>query len=202
MIAAQAKGAVFASIVGVWVYETMGAARWIGIAVAWLAVHVYVLLSPAELERLELGRIAWVSFKQHPIFGWGPDNFIYAMAVNRTVAYEALAAGNTQASAHWDLAQVASTLGIAGVVTYLWTLWSIARAKWTDAVGPALLAAMFIQAQVNPIPTDVLVAVAVVLGSRQNYDGVISIPEWVGPLLVGICLTLALKDLTPSARFH
>lgn len=203
MCAAQAKGALLASAVGVLVYEIKGAARGFGAAIAWLAVHLYILKSPGELERVELGRIAWTSFKQHPLLGWGTDNFIYAMAANRTAAYDAIAAGNTQASAHWDLAQVAATLGIAGVVAYLWTLWSLAKAEWTDGVGPAVLAAMFIQAQVNPIPTDVLVVVAVILGSRQHHRGTISIPEWVGPLLVGIALTLALKDLTLAARtFH
>lgn len=206
MCAAQAKGALLASAVGVWVYETKGAARWLGVAAAWVAVHIYILESGSltSRERVELVNIAWTSFKQHPLLGWGPDCFLYALQTNRGAVYNAIVGPASQASAHWDLAQVAATLGLAGVGTYLWTLWSLARAKWTDAVGPAVLAAMFIQAQVNPIPTDVLVAVAVILGSRQNFEGTISIPEWVGPLLVGIALTLAAYDMTPLARraFH
>lgn len=206
MCAAQAKGALLASAVGVWVYETKGAARWFGVAAAWVGVHAYILSSGSltSRERVELVNIAWTSFKQHPLLGWGPDCFLYALQANRGAVYNSIVGPASQASAHWDLAQVAATLGLAGVGTYIWTLWSLARARWTDAVGPAVLAAMFIQAQVNPIPTDVLVAAAVVIGSRQEYEGTISIPEWVGPLLVGIALTLAMYDLTPLARgaFH
>lgn len=200
MMAAQAKGAILASVVGIWVYETRGALRWSGVLAAWFGVHgaVYFAQDANNRERVELIRISWESFKQRPIWGWGPDNYLVALIENRTPAFDALVGRRGgQASAHWDLAQVASTLGVYGVVAYLWLLWDLVRSKWVDAIAPALLAAMFIQAQVNPIPTDVLVVIAVVLGSARvsGTQELASIPRWAAPMLAGMGLAIAAKDL-------
>lgn len=200
MLAAQAKGAILASMVGVWVYETRGVLRWSGVLVAWVAVHALVFIGQDtnSRERVELIRIAWESFKQRPVWGWGPDNYLMALMANRTPIYDALMGRHVgQASAHWDLIQVAVTLGIYGAIVYLWLLWDLVRTKWADAIAPALIAAMFIQAQVNPIPTDVLVVIAVVLGSA-NVSGtqeLASIPKWAAPMVAGMGLAIAVKDL-------
>lgn len=200
MVAAQAKGAILASIVGIWVYETRGVLRWSGVFVAWVAVHALVFIGQDtnSRERVELIRIAWESFKQRPVWGWGPDNYLMALMENRTPVYDALIGRHVgQASAHWDLIQVAVTLGIYGVVAYLWLLWDIVRTKWEDAIAPAILAAMFIQAQVNPIPTDVLVVIAVVLGSARvsGTQELASIPKWAAPMIAGMGIAIAAKDL-------
>lgn len=198
--AARAKGAFLSMIVGVWVYETGGFARWSGLFAAWLGVNAFVQRG-SEPERVELLKIAWKSFKQHPLLGWGPDNFIYALIANRTPAYDALVGKNGQSAAHQDIAQIAVTLGLAGVAAYLAVLWKLFRALWSDGLAPAVLAAMLIQAQVNPIPLDVLVIVAVILGSRQlDAEGCVRIPSWVAPAMMGAATVLALNDLTPLAR--
>ena len=202
MAAARAKGAFVALLVGVWVYETSGFMRWAGFAAAWSMVNGFIQRSGVEQERVELLKIAWKSFRQHPLLGWGPDNFLYALMANRTPAYDALVGPRSgQASAHQDLAQVAATLGLAGLGAYLATLWKLFTALWSDGLAPAVLCAMLVQAQINPLPTDVLVVVAVILGSRQlSSEGCIRIPSWVAPAVMAAAVVLALQDLTPWAR--
>ena len=202
MMAARAKGAFLSILVGVWVYETKGFWRWTGFAAAWAGVNGLIQRGGSELERVELVKIAWKSFRQHPLLGWGPDCFLHALMANRTPAYDALVGARAgQASAHQDLAQIASTLGLAGLVAYLAALRKLFTTLWSDDLAPAVLCAMLVQAQVNPLPTDVLVIVAVVLGSRQAwYEGCVFIPRWVAPAVMAAAAVLALNDMTPWVR--
>lgn len=202
ILAAKAKGAVLAAGVGIWVYEVSGAWRWMGFAFAVALPWGAIQRSNEEKERLELVKIAWRSFKQHPLLGWGPDCFFGALMANRTKAYDAIyGVQNAQASAHNDLAQVAATLGLAGVVTYWAMLRKLLAAAYSDNLAVAVLCAVIVQAQVNPVPTDILVVLAVLLGSRQrDSEGVTEIPSWVAPAVMGAAVVLALKDLTPWAR--
>lgn len=203
MAAARAKGAFVAVLVGVWVYETKGFWRWAGFAAAWAMVNG--VIQRVGLERAELREIAWKSFKQHPFLGWGPDCFLHALMANRTPSYDALiGARSGQASAHQDLAQIAATLGLAGLGAYLAALCKLFMALWSDGLATAVLCAMLVQAQINPLPTDVLVVIAVILGSRQiGSEGCIRIPYWVAPAVMAAAVVLALNDLTPWARrFH
>ena len=202
MIAAQSKGAIYASLFGIWIYETKQnrlLVTLLGVSLLWL----YIVKIPAQnnLERLELMKIAFISFLQHHIFGWGPDNFLNAFLANKTAAYAKIIKHNTlaQASAHQDIAQVASTLGLVGLWAYLKGLLRMTRVGFSDPMPIALLGAMIIQAQVNPIPTDVLVVVAFILGSRQyESDGVVRIPTWIAPVLLGVAITLTIRDLVPG----
>ncbi len=202
IVAAKSKGALLALGAGIWVYEVSGAWRWIGFAGALAIPWGAVQRSPDEKERLELVKIAWTSFKQHPIFGWGPDCFFHALMANRTKAYDAIyGPTNAQASAHQDLAQVAATLGLTGVAAYLTGLWKLLSSLYSDNLALSVLCAVLVQAQVNPIPTDILVVVAVILGCRQrDSDGLVIIPSWVAPAVMGAAVVLALKDLTPAVR--
>ena len=203
ILAAQAKGAIVATTIGVWVYETRGFQRWAAVALAWVGMHAasFYGVERNGSERVELARIAWASLKQRPVLGWGPDCFLEAFRANVTPAYRKIVGSSIQASAHWDLAQIAATLGVTGLWAYLWLVWKLLRTAWLDPLAPAVLAAMIIQAQVNPIPTDILVVVALILGSRQLHsDGFTYIPRWVGPFMLGILLTLAMKGLGPLAR--
>ena len=200
--AAKAKGALLALGAGIWVYEASGAWRWIGFLGAVALPWGLVQRSSQERERLELIKIAWTSFKQHPVFGWGPDCFFQALMKNRTPAYDAIyGIHNAQASAHQDLSQVAATLGLTGLLAYIALVWKLLRSAYSDNLAVAVLAAVIVQAQVNPIPTDILVVTAVLLGSRQrDSEGLIVIPSWVAPVIMSIAVVLALKDLTPWAR--
>ncbi len=202
IIAASAKGAVLALVAGVWVYEVSGFGRWFGLAWFILMPHVFIIRSGEERERLEMLKIAWTSFKQHPLLGWGPDCFFQALMKNRTKAYDAIyGVNNAQASAHNALAQVAATLGLAGILAFLAGLWKLLSSAYSDSLALAVLAAVLVQAQVNPVPTDILVVVAVLLGCRQrDTDGFMVIPSWVAPAVAGAGVVLALKDLTPWAR--
>lgn len=209
MVAARAPGAAFALVIGLWVYETSGPVRWLGALTGMAAVHLYIIghPTPNSLERLELTRIAWYSYLQHPLLGWGPDNFLHAMMRNRTELYNAIVHSKNvgQASAHWDIAQIAATLGSLGLVAYFATVRKLLVTRYDDALAPAALVAILAQAQVNPIPTDLMVLTAVLLGSRQlTSDEIVRIPDWVGPLVLGIGVAIALQDLAPLARsaFH
>lgn len=206
MLAARAKGAFLSVAVGVWVFETRGWVRWLGAFMTWAGVNNFIQRSPHEKERVELLKIAWKSFRQHPLVGWGPDCFLHALMKNRTAAYDAIVGAKTgQASAHQDLAQVAATLGLPGIGAYLWSLWGLLRGAYSDHLAVAVLVAMIVQAQVNPLPTDVLVATAVLVGSRtRDSEGCFIMPSWVAPAVMTAAVVLALNDLTPWARglFH
>lgn len=202
ILAAKAKGALLALGAGIWVYEVSGPWRWMGFAgvvsMSWNAIQH----SNEEQERFELVKVAWTSFKQHPFLGWGPDCFFPALMKNRGAAYDAVyGSQNAQASAHNIFAQIAATLGLAGIVAFLAGCWKLARAAYSDNLALAVLCAIFVQAQVNPIPTDILVVVAVLLGCRQrDTEGLVIIPSWVAPAVMSAAVVLALKDLTPAAR--
>lgn len=202
IFAAKAKGALLALGAGIWVYEVSGAWRWLGFAFAVVLPWNAIQRSNDEKERLELVKIAWTSFKQHPFLGWGPDCFFPALMKNRGAAYDAVyGSQNAQASAHNIFAQIAATLGLAGIVAFLAGFWKLLRAAYSDNLALAVLCATFVQAQVNPIPTDILVVVAVLLGSRQrDTDGLVVIPSWVAPAVMSAAVVLALKDMTPASR--
>lgn len=202
LLAAKAKGAVLALAAGVWVYEVAGPWRWIGlvgaVSLSWNAIQH----SNAEQERFELVRIAWKSFKQHPVLGWGPDCFFHALMKNRGASYDSVSgAQNAQASAHNIFAQVLATMGLPGLLAFLAGLWRLIRAGYSDNLALAVLCATLVQAQVNPVPTDILVMVAVILGCRQrDSEGLVRIPGWIAPAVAGAALVLAINDLTPFAR--
>lgn len=209
MIAAKAKGAMVASIAGIWAYETVGAMRWAGLAAALGSLWSSLVYAPIQNngERLELLKIAWSAFKQRPLLGWGPDNFLIALLKLRTPEYIRLAGPSVgQASAHQDLAQVAATLGLAGLGSYLWMIWALIRSSLEYPLSVAVIVAMVFQAQVNPIPTDVLVAAAVIVGSRSFpnsgrwWGEGAETPAWLGPAVLCCAIALAVLDLTPWAR--
>ena len=202
ILAAKAKGAIIALGAGLWVYEVSGAWRWMGVAFAISLQWGVIQRSEAQKERLEMFKMAWKAFKQHPFLGWGPDCFLNSVLKNRTKAYDVLVGKNViPASAHNDLAQVASTLGLAGLVAYLAGLWKLVRAPYSDNLAMAVLCALVVQAQVNTIPTDVLVVVAVILGSRtRDSEGLCVIPSWVAPSVMVTGVVLAMKNLSPAVR--
>lgn len=200
--AAKAKGAIIAVAAGIWAYEASGAFLWAGLG-GFLSISWWAIANiPEERERLELARIAWRSFKQHPVLGWGPDCFFFALLENKTADYQKVAGpGIIQTAAHNVFAQVGATLGAAGLAAFFMAAGKLLTAAYADKVAVAVLSAFVIQAQFNPIPVDILVMVAVVLGSRQrDTEGVVVIPRWVGPMLAGAAVVLAIKDLTPWAR--
>lgn len=203
MLAAQAKGAIFATIVGIWVYETEGWKRWGGVAAAMAVLYSYMFTfpTPTNLERIELLKIAWRAFKVYPILGWGPDSFLVAFLNLDTTAYARIVSTvHAQASAHQDIAQVAATLGLAGLAAYLWLLWSLVKASEATPLSIACLVAIWLQSNVNPIPVDVLVVGALLVGASHGTDEDIVFPSWIGPVILAIGVLLAIKDFRPRQR--
>lgn len=199
MFATQSKGAILALSVGVWVYETKGALRWAGVAtlLCLLALYECKVNTPTNLERIELLKIAWISFKQHPILGWGPDNFLVAMLQNVTPRYIEIVGGTRQASAHQDIAQVASTLGIAGLAAYVWLMWSLIKSSG-QRLTMALLVCCWFQAQVNPIPVDILCLFAVLIGQGHLTEDRFELPSYCVAILLCLVVAIATLDLTPQ----
>ena len=169
MIAAGAKGALLASLAGVWAMEARGKARWTGLLVIVAALFVYLQFPIGNNpERMELIKISWLAFWDRPWFGWGPDNFILAFGRHITPEYVRIVGESLgQASAHNAVAQVAATLGITGLLAYAWLLLSMVRAS-TTRLSMALLIGAFIQSLVNPIPIDVMIIFAVLLGTEHG----------------------------------
>ena len=165
MLAAKAYGAMVALAAGILVFATDGRWRWIGPISLWC-----YLLAGYEPERLELIKIACRAFMDHPWLGWGPDNFIFAFSKHMTPEYIAVVGGSSlgQSSAHNDIAQVAATMGLAGLAAYFWLAWSLVKASLKKPMALALLAAAWVQAQVNPIPTDVMVMFAAIIGYEHS----------------------------------
>lgn len=170
IFAAKAHGAMAALAAGVWIIAG-GRARWIGPVSITLAIWAY-LLAGYEPERLELIKIACRAFMAHPWLGWGPDNFIFAFSKHMTPEYIAAVGGNSlgQSSAHNDIAQVAATMGLAGLAAYFWLAWSLVKASINKPMALALLVAAWIQAQVNPIPTDIMVMFAALVGYEHSKE--------------------------------
>lgn len=201
MVGAEAKGALFALAVGVWVYETKGLRRWLGAALSVCVLWLYMVKSHSQnnRERLELIRLAWEAFKYRPWLGWGPDNFIIVMLANKDPRYaQILGKVHTiQASAHQDIAQVASTLGMVGLVAYGWLMRGLVKAS-TNKLTMAVLVAVWIQAQVNPIPVDVLVLVAVILGYGHKTKEIVFFPAWIAPTILAVIVFIVTLDINPK----
>lgn len=125
-----------------------------------------VLVSPndstsrARLEGWKAGVAVW---KHHPVLGTGPDTFFEAFRPYRTRTFmESAGYAVTQAHAHNELIQVASTMGTLGFMAWLGVLltWGqrvrfIYKRNPTEFIkkrGPLLasVAAIFIQNLFNP----------------------------------------------------
>jgi O-antigen ligase len=198
--AAQSKGAAMSLVLGIWVYETRGWERWAGVA-TWMAILWLYMLNvhtTTNLERLELLRISWVSFLQRPLLGWGPDNFLYALVANKTPEYSRLVGSSLQASAHQDIAQVAVTLGVIGIAAYGYLMYSLVRSSYSR-IAISLLVAMWFQAQVNPIPVDILVLVAVILGYHHESEDYIIPQSWWAQAILAVGVFIVTSDISNRA---
>ena len=119
-----------------------------------------VLLSTREasnasrLEGWKAGSRVW---RQYPLLGSGPDTFFQSFRPYRSEAYiKTTGGGITQADAHNDFIQMASTQGLAGFLIYSWLvilfLWRSYRSDFKSkdiaCMGASLLS-LFVQNQFN-----------------------------------------------------
>lgn len=171
LVAARAKGAGLAVCAGVWAYEIPGRRRWWGLALLVLGLwgHVALSTAPNQRERRELVKIAVAAAAERPLLGWGPDQYLLAYRRHRTLEYLAVLRHERmgQASAHQDLAQVVATLGLLGLAAYLWLLGTLAR-NTTDDFALATLVCLWVQAQVQPVPLELMAVVAGILGAAHG----------------------------------
>lgn len=128
----------------------------------------------SDLARVEVWKSAFLIWKHYPIFGSGPDTFGIAFHRFMTERYVSLT-HNTytiQTSAHNDILQALSTMGIVGLAAYCFFMWRTSKfvfysCKLTTmgSTMTASLVALFVQAKVNPIPLPILAIGAAILGA-------------------------------------
>jgi O-antigen ligase len=206
VLAAACSGSRGAMVVmvfgGAGYYMAKGRVRpWV-VAAATVAVLLAAALStkPKDVARMELGRIALASFVKHPLFGSGPDTYALDFRKNATPGFLA-AAGNSrvaQASAHNDVFQVLSTMGVLGLICWAFLLAMVAVCvagspgplSWAVA-GSAL--ALFVQAKFNPVPPAAIAPTVAALallrwGRRDNMSQARALGV-CAPLLCGLAVT-------------
>ena len=113
--------------------------------------------------------------QEAPLFGTGLDTFEMSLRRHRTEGFVRLmTTRGGQMNAHNDFLQIASTMGLAGLLAYLWLLFALTREigrslqdddrrGQTAAIAGALFG-LFVQAKFNPMPLASLMIAAVLAG--------------------------------------
>lgn len=187
-----ARGAILAALAGLWSFgwgiRRLEARAWhlaavVGLLAALGASGAALGRARSDPFRLETYKAAARAWAVHPIVGWGPESFPIANRAMKTEAHiHAIRDDSSiQASAHNDLLQAAATLGLLGLLAYLWLwaeLFASARRALSDYSEPEIagaagaLAAVFVQAKLNPI------SIATVLMAAAAA-GIISANDWI-----------------------
>jgi O-antigen ligase len=106
----------------------------------------------SRIEGWKAGLRVW---KQYPLLGSGPDTFFQAFRPQRSLRYlQVTGTEITQADAHNDVIQMASTEGTLGLLAYLWVVFVFIRSLVQQRPGEPLLwgfslLALFVQNQFN-----------------------------------------------------
>lgn len=73
----------------------------------------------SDQGRLQLYRIAWMSFKDRPWLGWGPENFPWSIARYRDALFDAAVGPRySNCYAHNAYLQTLSGMGLAGLIAF------------------------------------------------------------------------------------
>jgi len=163
--------------------------------------------------RWEIYRSAWPMLKQHPLLGWGPDNFLNAFRAHKTDEFLRITrrALDAHPNGHNDLIQAAVTLGTLGLLAYGWLLWRLAvslrrRLARPGAGEAAALAAallgLFIQAKVNPIPLTGLLTAAVMAGLACRMPERAPLRPAAGRAVCLLAAALCAANAAVWARFY
>lgn len=186
LVASKSRGSLVAGAAGVVLVDLLrGKYRRAGLlvllgATAGTALFLARAGHRSDLGRFEVWRAALLAFKQHPVFGWGPDTFGLAFRQFMSAKFVA-AEGNDisiQLSAHSDLLQALVTMGVVGLLAYLYFLVNVTGflfTKWLEdepeviGIAGATLA-LFINAKFNPIPLAVIAALAALLGALDSHE--------------------------------
>ncbi|MBI2387706.1 MAG: O-antigen ligase family protein [Elusimicrobia bacterium] len=180
MFASGSRGAFLGAAAGAGVYLWLsgrlrasgGRRLWAGALVLLLIAGVAATLrlrrvSASDSARLAMWGAALRAAPSAPWLGSGPDTFEAVLRRGRTDGFiRAVGPVAGQANAHNDLLQALTTTGVAGLAAYLWLAWSLAVLAWRArgdayrAAAAGALAALFLQAKVNPIPLPGMVLAA------------------------------------------
>lgn len=218
LAACGSRGAILAAAAGAVVWSFIEFADRPGARRAVLAASVVLALLGAGLwtvrretggsdsSRLALWACLPAVVREHPFLGSGPGTFQAAMRRHRTAEFVALLGPKTtQVHAHNDLLHAAATAGLLGLAGYLWLhvgAFALLRAAPSAAVA-GTMAALFIQAKVNPLPLGAWALAALLLGNLARGERR-SAAWWtpaVGAVLAAAVLLLALRLGVADARF-
>ena len=179
--------------------------------------RAWVLLAPQEYSnraRLEGWKGGIEVWWHHPVLGSGPDTFFDAFRPYRTRTFiQSAGAEVTQAHAHNEIIQFASTLGTAGLGAWILVLWAFLKRLKCQALYHgkvpgtfpdderipiiASLAAIFIQNQFNP-PSAASAAWMVIFAGLIIHHGPMNMkprhpwPLWGRIAVVGSLLGMGL----------
>lgn len=218
LAASGSRGAILAAAAGAVVWGLLefkdrpGARRAVLAAAAALALlGVGLWTARRETGAADSARFAlWACMpavvREHPLLGSGPGTFQAAMRRHRTAEFVALLGPKTtQVHAHNDLLHAAATAGLLGLAAYLWLhagAFLLLRSVRSAAVAGSL-AALFVQAKVNPLPLGAWALAALLLGTLARGERRAS-PWWppaVGAFLAAAVLLVALRLGVADARF-
>lgn len=180
MFASGSRGAFLGAAAGaavyLWLSGRLSSARarrlWAAAAVLLLIAGAVAVLrlrrvAASDSARLAMWDTALRAVPSAPWLGSGPDTFEALLRRSRSDDFiRALGPVAGQAHAHNDLIQALTTTGAAGLAAYLWLAWALALMAWRSrgdpyrAAAAGALAALFVQAKVNPVPMPGMVLAA------------------------------------------
>ncbi len=185
----RSRGAVLGALVAACIYglveqraritRRMVAAGALGLLML-LTCAVFITRKPqSDNARLEIWRIAARSIVDRGPLGSGPDTFLLTFRKGETAAFNAIEGGHHHFSAHNDFLQVASTVGVVGLLAYLVGLVVVviilaAAVRASPEVGTiacASIGALFFLAKFCPLPFSCMVVGAVMLGLAAREQG-------------------------------
>lgn len=196
-------GAASAAVAYMFITEKVGKKKIILVILSLSIAGAALLPGRVQADglRMELWKIAVIAFREAPVLGTGPDTYTTSFRKYRTDRYMELHDDkNQQSSAHNDILQVLSTLGLAGLAAYGWILFTLIVSvnllrrldpELAGIVGGALFG-VFVQAKFNPVPFVTISVLAVLVGVMSwRLRGALRDRRNSGTL-VSACLTVVI----------
>lgn len=216
LVASGARGAWIGAAAGMVVFvfrgESNGRLRVLGVLALLLAGAGYVYthndrpFSQSNQERVEIWKVAAKAISERPIIGHGPDSFETTFRRLKSPGFVAamLSDRHIQADAHDDILEVLATLGVLGLAAYALLLVAAFRATRDMPAVAGAMAALFVNAKVNPVPLETLIVAGVILGyagssSRRRVPAPLRYLAPVAALAaIGFVVRLAVADMAAN----
>ena len=157
-------------LAGIWACGSRGAAVAVLFAFAsnrmrWFLLPLLLapIFSPLgkDIARVEMIKIAWGGFLQHPWLGNGPNTYDEIFAKNRTQRLvEATYPAYRQSHAHNDILEMLCSTGIIGLIAYLILLWPLRHNQ--------SLVALFVILKYNPVSFEVFCVAALIAANELH----------------------------------